>query len=198
MYTRDEQGNFFPDPHDPSTTITGNTDKGKDGCLVIFHNSMTPVEDGQGCTLGYWKTNWDKKGASAWGPTGVDGDSTTLGDVGFAGFTVLDADDTSFADALNAKGGGESALMRHAATVYLNASHPNVNYGSSAADVVAQVNAVLASGGDDIEDTKDYLDEANTQGSSLDQHGRVIDGDCRSRCSGSTHPNERARAGPGL
>jgi len=177
VYTRDASGNVRLDPHEPSTTITGITDKGKDGCLVIFHNSMTPVEDGQGCTPGYWKNNWSKKGGSAWGPTGVDGDSTTLGDVGFDGFSVLDGDDTSFIDALNAKGGGESALMRHAAAAYLNASHPDVNYGSSAADVVAEVNSALANGGDDIENTKDDLDEANNQGCSLDQQGRVIDGD---------------------
>lgn len=174
VYTRDANGEVSLDPHDPSTTITGITDFRKDGCLVIFHNSKTPVEDGQGCTPGYWKNNWDKKNGTAWGPTGVDGDSTTLGDVGFDGFTVLDGDDTSFIDALHAKGGGEKALMRHAAAAYLNASHPDVNYGVSAADVVAHVNSALASGSEDnIEDLKDDLDEYNNQGCSLDQQGRV-------------------------
>jgi len=174
VYARDANGDFFQDFHEPSTTITGITDDDKDGCLVIFHNSKTPVEDGQGCTPGYWKNNWDKKNGTAWGPTGVDGDSTTLGDVGFDGFTVLDGDDTSFIDALHAGGGGEKALMRHAAAAYLNASHPDVNYGVSAADVVAHVNSALASGSeDDIEDLKDDLDEYNNQGCSLDQQGRV-------------------------
>ena len=67
--------------------------------------------------------------------------------------------------------------MRHAAAAYLNASHPDIDYNMSAADVVAAVNAALASGdSEQIENLKDQLDLFNNQGCSLDQFGRVIGG----------------------
>ena len=44
VYTRDENGNVDEDPHDPAATITGITDFGKDGCLVIFVNTKEPVK----------------------------------------------------------------------------------------------------------------------------------------------------------
>jgi len=68
--------------------------------------------------------------------------------------------------------------MRHGAAAYLNASHPDIDYGSSAADVVADVNAALAAGdADGIEDLKDELDGLNNEGCSLDQQGRVKSSD---------------------
>jgi hypothetical protein len=178
VWTKDDQGNVWLDPHDPATSLKGAIEDGKVGCLVIFQNSKIPDEGGQGCTPGYWKNNWTKKGGTAFGPTGVDGDATTLGDVGFAGFSVLDGDATSFVDALAAQGGGESAVMRHGAAAYLNASHPDIDYGKSAADVVAAVNAALAAGdADGIEALKDELDGLNNEGCSLDQQGRVKSSD---------------------
>jgi len=44
VYTRDANGNVFKDPHEPATTVTGITDFGKDGCLVIFVNMKEPVD----------------------------------------------------------------------------------------------------------------------------------------------------------
>ena len=44
VYTRDANGNVSKDPHEPATTVTGITDFGKDGCLVIFVNMKEPVE----------------------------------------------------------------------------------------------------------------------------------------------------------
>ena len=44
VYTRDANGNVFKDPHEPATTVTGITDFGKDGCLVIFVNTKEPVD----------------------------------------------------------------------------------------------------------------------------------------------------------
>ena len=44
VYTRDQNGNVFKDPHEPATTVTGITDFGKDGCLVIFVNTKEPVD----------------------------------------------------------------------------------------------------------------------------------------------------------
>ena len=156
--------------------------------LLAFGNYRVEF---QGCTPGYWKANAanferkpDKFGAdtdgdgvndepAGWAPTGVR-PSDTLGSVGFDGFMVLEGDNTTFIDALNRGGGGENALMRHAAAAYLNAAHPDISYPiATTAEVVALVNAALASGDPDvINDTKDQLDEFNNSGCSIDQQGR--------------------------
>ena len=60
------------------------------------------------------------------------------------GFTY----DGTFDQALNAGGGGATALARHAASAYLNAiMFGEAAYGMSAADVVADFNAAILAGG---------------------------------------------------
>jgi hypothetical protein len=151
------------------------------------------IDEFQGCTPGFWKSNAanfarkpDKFGAdtdgdgindapAAWALTGVD-PSDPLLSVGFMGFTVQDGDDTFFVDALDANGGGENALMRHAAAAYLNAAHPFITYRLSTDEIVDSVNAALGSGDRHIiEDLKDDLDEFNNFGCSIDQFGRPMD-----------------------
>ena len=174
---------------DGMETVPGSGTSNSDDAIKDFF-----VEDFHGCTPGYWKANAanfarkpDKFGAdtdgdptngneapAGWAPTGVDpGDS--LEDVGFDGFEVAEGDETTFVDALNQGGGGENALMRHAAAAYLNAAHPDISYeGGSPQDVVDAVNAALASGDPDvIEDLKDQLDEWNNEGCNIDQQGRA-------------------------
>ena len=133
----------------------------------------------EGCTPGFWKNNWDKKGGVAW-PPGLSGDDTTLGDI-FTGFTSDSdkkpggntGDDTTLLEALRAKGGGENALMRHGTAAYLNAVHPLVSYGFTPVEVVALANAALASGDPaEINDAKNQLAAANEEGCSIDQQGR--------------------------
>jgi hypothetical protein len=133
-----------------------------------------------GCTPGFWKNNAEKKDAVAW----PDPDSSVAGaleigpddplsDAGFSGFTVLAGDATTFLDALGNGGGGENALMRHAAAAYLNAV--SGFYPLSPAQVVSQVNTALASGdATTIENTKNQLDSLNNLGCGFDQQGRRI------------------------
>jgi hypothetical protein len=166
------------------------------------------LEDFEGCTPGFWKgsaenfyRNPDKFGVdtdgdgdidlddapAAWAPTGVD-PMDTLMSVGFDGFTVgsqknknenINGDETEFLDALGAQGGGEYALMRHAAAAYLNAAHPLINYSIPNPDtVVMRVNEALDNIGDrdqEIEDLKNELDYYNNFGCGIDQFGREIE-----------------------
>ncbi len=164
------------------TLESGDEDTGND-----FGNFQEVFE---GCTPGFWKSNAanaarkpNKFGTEiggviwplAWVETGVH-PNDTLSSVGFSGFTVADGDDTTFRDALNQGGGGENALMRHAAAAFLNAAHPDITFAIGEPDgqgVVDAVNAALASGdAGEIEDLKNQLDEFNNAGCSLDQFGR--------------------------
>ena len=99
----------------------------------------------EGCTPGYWKNHPD-----SWAGTGYTTDQTVesvFADA--AGYPDLAA--ASLIEALDFGGGngaegGASILLRAAVAALLNASHPNVNYPTSAADVISMVNAALASG----------------------------------------------------
>lgn len=104
---------------------------------------------GEGCTLGYWKNHSD-----AWQPAGHM--TSTLVSSVFtvpADLTDLNGDGNSdtLIDALNFGGGPGVAgaarnLLKQAAAALLSASHPDVSYGLTAAQVIAQVNDALASG----------------------------------------------------
>jgi hypothetical protein len=156
--------------------------------VVVGVNLMwgNQEQDFEGCTPGFWKSSAanaernpdkfaDENGVPlAWVATGVL-PSDPLSSVGFDGFTVEQGDATTFEDALNAGGGGQFALMRHAAAAYLNAAHPDINYPLSTTEVVDMVNAALLAGGNEIEDLKDLLDFYNNSGCSIDQFGRTSD-----------------------
>jgi hypothetical protein len=93
----------------------------------------------EGCTPGFWKNH-----PEAWPiPT-----STTLEAI----FDVPDSlgiDNRTFLDALDQPGGpgvdGAARILFRAATAsYLNAAHPQVDFSLTTAQVVAQVNAAVA------------------------------------------------------
>ena len=103
------------------------------------------VEMSEGCTPGYWKNHID-----SWEATGYVSDQS-IGSVfaDAAGFPELAAatllEGLSFGGGPNAEGAAE-ILLRAAIASLLNASHPDVNFPTSAADVIAMVNAALATG----------------------------------------------------
>jgi hypothetical protein len=93
--------------------------------------SISPDEQGgEGCTPGYWRNHLE-----AWPPTGLspsDDFDTTFGVDFFDPDITLD-------DAVNLGGGGLKKLARHGTAALLNASHPDVNYPLSTAEVIAAV-----------------------------------------------------------
>jgi hypothetical protein len=103
------------------------------------------IETSEGCTPGYWKNHEE-----SWAGTGYTTDQTVesvFADA--AGYPALAA--ASLLDALDFGGGPDAEgaaqiLLRAAVAALLNASHPDVNYPTSAADVITMVNAALASG----------------------------------------------------
>lgn len=117
------------------------------GALVVFTNRVIPTTGTEGCTPGYWKNHagYGPQGNS-WPPSGYA--PADLFSSVFTGATTLSASLTLH-DALGLPGGGgiagaERNLARAAVAALLNASHPGVNYPLTAADVISQVNAALA------------------------------------------------------
>jgi hypothetical protein len=110
----------------------------------------TPPPGQEGCTPGFWKNHPEAFPASYTA-------GTTLGSV----FTGLPAEYASltFAQALALGGGDLNALLRHAVAALLNAASAGVDYPLTAAEVIAQTNAAIASG--DYETTKDLFDQYN-------------------------------------
>lgn len=76
---------------------------------------------------------------------------------------------TSLGAAVQLNGGGIFALARHAVAALLNANSADVNYPLSSAEVVALVNAALASG--NFEGAKDTLEGYNELGCTVDKSG---------------------------
>jgi hypothetical protein len=122
----------------------------------------------QGCSHGFWKNRGVRIGA--WGAAGFT-TGTSLAD---AGFGPSDYGSTSMLDALKFDGGSgvlgaQRILLRNAVAALLNASSPDVDYPLTAAQVVAQVNAALATGDRDamlaLEGTLD--DYNNLHGASI-------------------------------
>ena len=98
----------------------------------------TPPGD-EGLTPGYWKNHLDDWGATGLSP--ADDFDTTFG------VDLFDPDIT-LDDAVNMKGNAINSLVRHATAALLNATHPDVDYPLTAAEVIAIVQAALSPGGD--------------------------------------------------
>jgi len=131
----------------------------------------------EGCTPGFWKANALNKGAVAWGPTGfVPGQRV---DSVFTGMNPSLGDDTLL-QALQYTGGSgllgaEKILLRAAVAALLNSAHPDIDYPLTTAQVIAQVNAALAT--NDRTATlalATQLDGFNNLGCSIDQQGNPI------------------------
>ena len=131
---------------------------------------------GEGCTPGYWKQSqhfgsWTapytptNPGATKYGEPDPADVFTVPGSLMIKVDKVnIVLKDATLLQALNAQGGGVNALARHSAAALLNAASP-ANYAFSVAEVIAMVNAALASGDDTIiENTKDKLAFQNEKG----------------------------------
>jgi hypothetical protein len=108
--------------------------------VVIGTGECKPVVK-QGCTPGYWKNHlsaWNGTGyspsqtvSSVFTNTGSLGSATLLQALSFRGGSTLDE--------------AKQILLRAAVAALLNASHPDVSYELTEAQVISQVNAALAS-----------------------------------------------------
>ena len=99
----------------------------------------------QGCTPGYWKQS---QHLDSWAATGFT-PTQTLESV-FDVPNSFGLDSRTLREALNFTGGSSTTaaariLLRAGVAALLNAAHPNLNYPRTTADVVADVNAALAS-----------------------------------------------------
>jgi hypothetical protein len=121
------------------------------GAVVTFYNVLTPVViGGEGCTPGYWRNTrlgWPIAKTTLYSDVFAVGPASTLET------TVI------------ARGGGESALLRHSTAAYLNALSGGVDYPLTAAEVVEIVQEAYATG--DFEAAKDQLEEHNELGCPL-------------------------------
>lgn len=118
-----------------------------EGGLPGFATVLGPVcgsgeqTGGEGLTPGYWK-NHTEAWAAPYTPT------TTLAQAGFTGGLFSG---TSLLSALQGGGGSglsgaQKILYRAAVAALLNAASPDVDYPLTAAQVIAQVNAAVATG----------------------------------------------------
>lgn len=108
---------------------------------------VTKTGDGEGCTPGFWKNRGITIGA--WDAAGVSPDATVSSVFAIGAFPTIGG--TSLHAALDFGGGpgtegAARILIRAAVAAYLNASHGDLSYPLTAAEVVAQVNAALVKG----------------------------------------------------
>ena len=129
----------------------------------------------EGGTPGFWKNNADKKGAVAWGPTGLSPDQKVSTVFAIPAGLPSYVGNQTLLDALSNGGGGVDALLRQAVAALLNARHPLVNYPLTSQQIISSVNAALASGNAaTIEALKNQLDAYNNLFHPIDQQGRRI------------------------
>lgn len=102
-----------------------------------------PVVEDEGCSPGYWKNH-----KNSWGPTGYS-PGQKVGSVFNAGsFPSLASKTLHQALGFGGGPGTEGAakiLLRAAVAALLNSAHPDVDYPRITAEVIADVNAALAS-----------------------------------------------------
>jgi hypothetical protein len=117
----------------------------------------------EGCTPGYWKNHPASWAATGYSPT------QTLESV----FDVPNSyglDNVTLLAALSLSGGPTVAnaagiLLHHAVAALLNAAHPGVDYPRTAASIISDVNAALATGSrTTIIALKNALDRDNNRG----------------------------------
>jgi hypothetical protein len=136
-----------PDPAPGNGTFTVIVSPvGGDDCALYNDFGFAPEPPTEGCTPGYWK---QRQHLDSWAPTGLSPQQSVESVFDAPAFPALGA-----ASLLNAlQGGGGSGLtgaarilLRAAVAALLNASHPDVDYPRTSAQVVSAVNAALASG----------------------------------------------------
>ena len=143
-----------------TTTDTGTT--GSDSVTVEVCSTF------EGCTPGYWKQT---QHFDSWVATGFN-PNQTVGSV-FAGAAANPYHNNTLVQALEFGGGGgvngaKQILLRAAVAAVLNASHPDIDYQFTTAQVINSVNAALASGNRaTILALASDLDDANNAGCPL-------------------------------
>lgn len=115
---------------------------------------------GDGCTPGFWK---QPHHSMYWVGFGPDDSFNTV-------FSVDGTGEKTLREATWSRGGGESALMRHAVAALLNASSDEVNYLYTVDEVIAMVQDAYATG--DFNETKDMFEEENERGCTVDKSGQ--------------------------
>jgi len=127
----------------------------------------TPPIGGQGCTPGYWKNHTD-----SWPPTGYS-PAQSVQSVFSEAAAYPSEGAASLVQALDFNGGsgvegGVRNLLRAAVAALLDASHPGVDYPETAATVISDVDAALASGDrDTMLSLASHLDGQNNLGCPL-------------------------------
>ena len=154
-----------PNPLVNVVTVHYNPDGFPNDITATATDSVTvnPPPGGEGCTPGFWK---QPQHFDSW--VGFSPDDS-FEDVFGVDVTLRvanqDVDDPTLLQALQAQGGGVNALARHAVAALLNASNPDVDSDFTTAQVIALVQAAVASG--DFETAKNLLAAANEQGCPL-------------------------------
>ena len=138
-----------------TTVLTGTNTVTRDvkddwGYVVTFTNRHT---GGEGCTPGFWKT---RPHQDDWPPTGFS--QNNLYDAVFGVNNLIDPSLTLL-EGVRKNGNSYNSLVRHSVAALLNASHPDVAYGLSPAEVIAIVQAAHASG--DFDTAKNQLEGLN-------------------------------------
>ncbi len=134
--------------------------------------TASPTATANGCTPGFWKTH-----PNVWGPTGFT-PGQTVGSVFTVPFSALS--NATLIQALAFQGGStvqaaDAILLRAAVAALLNSAHPLVGYPLTTAQVIAQVNAAIATGDrGTILALASQLDGFNNAGCSIDAHGNPI------------------------
>ena len=133
------------------TSVSGATDLAPVGYAItiasgdaLTDNDFGNFELFEGCTPGFWKV---PQHHDSWAATGF-----TTGQTLESVFDVPDSlalDDRTLLEALNFRGGSTiqgaaEILLRASVAAVLNAAHPDVNYPFTVAEVIADVNAALA------------------------------------------------------
>jgi hypothetical protein len=120
---------------------------------------------GEGLTPGFWKTHSEYGPAplSGWPETGYDPDDS-FNEI----FGVNVSGNPTLLQALNANGGGQNALLRHATAALLNAANPYVDYAYTVDQIIAQTRAaILSANTTDIESLKNLFMVQNELGADL-------------------------------
>lgn len=110
---------------------------------VILRQEPPPPTGDEGCTPGYWKNH-----ADAWAGTGFMPGQTAGSVFSLGGFPSL-AGRTLLQTLQGGGGAGTTGaariLLRAAVASLLNAAHPDVDYPRTTTEIIADVNAALAS-----------------------------------------------------
>jgi len=126
---------------------------------------IQPVPDGgEGCTPGYWKNHLD-----SWvGYTPGQSLESVFDVPNSLGYDIVTLQEALSFQGGSGVAGGARILLRAAVASLLNAAHPDVDFDLTTAEVIADVNAALASGDRaTMLDLAADLDELNNQGCPL-------------------------------